>query len=788
MTSFWDFVYSTFLASIRSVGTACTLAAAGTYMHQRGFISVPGKRMLALMSQQVTFPLFLFTNIINCNQDWSAETCPSVTESLRQVWILLFWPLVVVSLGILVGQGVSYVCQTPHNQRKSVMAAVAFSNSTGLPITLLTVVHTNFSKTSELGKVDPTLFLSVYLLLYPVLQWGLGGWLLAPSKDDSLPVSPQAPQKELLSDVEAQQQNQQLQPNAQQQPVVSQQQRNQLEEDDNDTLNTLTSTAGYPSPPSTTCIITEPVLEEAESAQALQPPLLLPLNDAAVDAAPAEDADPATQTTPRMTSIRSSFKINVLNNKTLDEHYLRHRHGLYSSDEGLYLSEANLSTLAAHEPPPPPDNEMMMRMMMMASQYNINGNIANPKPVSLYPTSTTATAVPTTDTAALPEGASNINGNNIENPRAVPTATAVAVGGTSQASSDGTPEFLLYDSDSTSRGSPNTSSHQREAAVIINGNGAKDDDGLNALSETQPLLGHHDTTYGATPTTSDHSPSHQHQVMVQDRSFSFRQPNGHSPRNGGIMFMPPKAPSTSPPPSPTPSFSEYKGESIWVSIQNIAERCFQPPVVGAVSGILVAISPARALFVDVVDRDADAPLEWLFDGLYSIGLTAVPINMIILGCNLSNSYNKLRAASSSTTPIMTSSSPSNPDGTLVVDATTSSDNSAPAVSEKEGLLDMTTMIGIVVGKMVVMPILGFFLAWFLNAFVLDIPDDIDAAFYLVLLIVFLTPTANNVMVMVELSGSNTKEGIANVIAMQFAVAPIILSCTLTMAIGYARGM
>lgn len=32
--------------------------------------------------------------------------------------------------------------------------------------------------------MDPTLFLSVYLLLYPVMQWGLGGWLLAPEETE----------------------------------------------------------------------------------------------------------------------------------------------------------------------------------------------------------------------------------------------------------------------------------------------------------------------------------------------------------------------------------------------------------------------------------------------------------------------------------------------------------------------------------------------------------------------------------------------------------------------------
>ena len=59
---------STFFASIRSVGTAVTLASVGVYLHRRKFVSSEGKRTLAKISQQVTFPLFLFTKIIYCNQ------------------------------------------------------------------------------------------------------------------------------------------------------------------------------------------------------------------------------------------------------------------------------------------------------------------------------------------------------------------------------------------------------------------------------------------------------------------------------------------------------------------------------------------------------------------------------------------------------------------------------------------------------------------------------------------------------------------------------------------------
>jgi predicted permease len=87
--------------------------------------------------------------------------------------------------------------------------------------------------------------------------------------------------------------------------------------------------------------------------------------------------------------------------------------------------------------------------------------------------------------------------------------------------------------------------------------------------------------------------------------------------------------------------------------------------------------------------------------------------------------------------------------------------------------------------MIILPLVGIVSCIILKKYILDIPDEIDGSFYLVMMIVFLTPTANNVMVMVELSGSGAKEGIAGVIALQYAVAPIILSLTMSIAIGIA---
>jgi predicted permease len=198
-----------------------------------------------------------------------------------------------------------------------------------------------------------------------------------------------------------------------------------------------------------------------------------------------------------------------------------------------------------------------------------------------------------------------------------------------------------------------------------------------------------------------------------------------------------------------PDPPDYSVDTIWQALSNILSRCLQPPVVGSLLGIFcAAVEPVRGIFVDLQHRSSSAPLQWMFDSLYNVGQAAVPINMMILGANLSAASRK-------------------------------------GISSP--VLGWRTMWGIVIGKMIVLPILGIGGTWILKEFVLDIPDDIDGSFYLVLMIAFLTPTANNVMVMVELSCSGAKEGMAQVIALQYLVAPIILSLTMTIAVGVADG-
>ena len=127
----------------------------------------------------------------------------------------------------------------------------------------------------------------------------------------------------------------------------------------------------------------------------------------------------------------------------------------------------------------------------------------------------------------------------------------------------------------------------------------------------------------------------------------------------------------------------------------------------------------------------------------------MPINMCILGVNLSMTSMKKKT-----------------------------DIVATEVSRK-------TIAAIAFGKLVLMPIIGILATLLLKEYVWHIPDDIDGPFYLVLMIVMITPTANNVMVMVELSESGSTEGMARIIAWQYAVAPVVLSISVMIVVRVA---
>ena len=449
-------------------------------------------------------------------QNWSTEACPDVTKSLRDVWILLFWPIVVVGVGFLVGYGAATISGTPRSQFRSVLAACGFGNSTGLPITLLTVVHANFPATSDLGHIDPTLFLSVYLLLYPVLQWGIGGWLLAPDdEDDDDDIPSLTYSKRRRDPKESQVQNEDNNDNG-----------NGNNDDDNN-YETIADDKAY------------------------------------------------------------NFSKNVLNNKAKERWYKHSRNAMGETDASLYISDADLVGMAAQyytngsRLPPPPPNE---------SEESEDGNGQPYHPSSQHFSSPLS--------PIIDEDRKSVN------------LTSTGEGPLS-------PEIVSLNDPST-------------------------------LDERTGLL------------------------------TSSRRSHRESTRSIA---------------------TQCEGESLWETCEKVMSRCFQPPVVGALAGIAVAATPLRGTFVDVIDRGSHAPLQFFFDGLYAVGAAAVPINMMILGCNLSASYNSQMQK----TP---------PENAL----------QGVGLHAPSNLLSKKTLIAIVVGKMLIMPLIGICLALFLEHFVLDIPD------------------------------------------------------------------
>jgi len=100
-------------------------------------------------------------------------------------WIMLVLPLVYVLAGCALGFATT--CFTPPHLRRSAVAAIAFGNSTGMPLVLLSVIHEELSSAfldheKEEGRAgpDPIAYLSLYLCVYPMVQWPLGFHLLRP--------------------------------------------------------------------------------------------------------------------------------------------------------------------------------------------------------------------------------------------------------------------------------------------------------------------------------------------------------------------------------------------------------------------------------------------------------------------------------------------------------------------------------------------------------------------------------------------------------------------------------
>jgi len=182
---------TTLFAALRAVGTTCTLAMGGVILRRQGLMTAQVSQALSKISSNLTLPCLLFASALNCDED---EKCPSMISILKDGWPMLILPFLVVGAGCLVGFVFAKISNAPSNFFMTAVAATAFANSTGLPITLLTAISTqsstpgtddgdddNRDDDNKISQVSPLVYLSIYLVTYPILQWSVGAALLSPS-------------------------------------------------------------------------------------------------------------------------------------------------------------------------------------------------------------------------------------------------------------------------------------------------------------------------------------------------------------------------------------------------------------------------------------------------------------------------------------------------------------------------------------------------------------------------------------------------------------------------------
>lgn len=180
--------------------------------------------------------------------------------------------------------------------------------------------------------------------------------------------------------------------------------------------------------------------------------------------------------------------------------------------------------------------------------------------------------------------------------------------------------------------------------------------------------------------------------------------------------------------------TSYCASPVGASIMMCANNVLVPPVVASLAGLTIASQPAmHSLFVDVSEH-SHPPFGFLYAVLCCIAAATVPVNLVVLGSNL---------------------------------------------SELEGLraFPLHMSLGVAAAKLLVMPaLIGSMVL--LSAYVSGHHNN---AQLLVAVIVSATPTANTLAVMTELSGSG-KAGLSACFMIQYIMAPFTLTITLTCAI------
>jgi len=165
----------------KALAQVAIMSGAGVVLTSRGIITEAVCHALAQLSFSLLMPALLFTKLLYCqpcveSARGSCTPCTDISEVIHRSWYLALLPFVVVGCGMALGKLLVTFCTCPKGTEAACIAAVCLGNSTGMPVVLLEVLTPSLIKTGVIGE-DPLIYLSVYLVVYSLLQWTVGRFL-----------------------------------------------------------------------------------------------------------------------------------------------------------------------------------------------------------------------------------------------------------------------------------------------------------------------------------------------------------------------------------------------------------------------------------------------------------------------------------------------------------------------------------------------------------------------------------------------------------------------------------
>eukprot|EP00913_Durusdinium_trenchii_P035805 g33504.t1 len=135
--------------------------AGGPSMTRLGIITNEVRKGLGELSMNLLLPCLMFSQVIYCNTITThGSPCPNMAQVILSSVDLFFWPIVVVGSGYILGYLAAALMRVPPSFRRAAAGSVAFGNR------------------------DPLLFLPVYLVLSPLLQWTVGSYIFRGTPED----------------------------------------------------------------------------------------------------------------------------------------------------------------------------------------------------------------------------------------------------------------------------------------------------------------------------------------------------------------------------------------------------------------------------------------------------------------------------------------------------------------------------------------------------------------------------------------------------------------------------